>query len=243
MDKRKRLNSVDSGHELEDLDDRPSSSMSVEKDIGDSDEKVDIEGPATPAAFLRPPRSSPSPFNIPQRPPVKAEVEEQTSLVSSLVSSPSSPLPTPNSREATTKLMSPPVSSSNGVGHCVNVGGIGNIPILPHEPSLPSHPPCLTTYNSALPPSNTLPYPYIYYSQFMHPLYLGRTPQLPQLPTLAPPTSASSMLDKAARDVYSYPYLRPHATHHPSSLISAPPRPVPIHSYSYALPHQVPANL
>lgn len=240
MDKRKRLNSVGSSHDLEDLDERPASSMSVEKDLGDSDEKVDIEGPATPAPFLRPPRSQ-SPFLIPPSTPVKAEAEEQTSLVSPLVSSATSALPTPDSREATAKLMSPPVSSSSATPGGGRVGGgVGNIHILPHEPSIPSpHATCLSPYSTHLQSTNSIPYPYLYYSQFMHPLYLGRTPGLPQLATLAPP-SATSMLDKAARDAYSsYPYLRP--PHHPP-LLGGPPRPVPIHSYSYAIP-QVPANL
>lgn len=253
MDKRKRLNSVDSGHDIEDMDDRPASSMSVEKDLGDSDEKVDVESPATPAAFLRPPRSSPSPFLVPQRPSVKTESVEQTSLVSTLVSSASSPLPPSDSREAAAKRMSPPVSSStggNGGGGGV-VGGGGpdrgaggvNIPILPHEPSLPPpQPPCLSPYSGGLPPTSSLHYPsYLYYSQFMHPIYLGRHPQLP-LPPL--PTHTGHSLDKATREMYSsYPYFRAHAGPHHSSLLGGPPRPVPIHSYSYPMPPQVPANL
>lgn len=238
MDKRKRLNSVDSGPDIEEMDDRPPSSMSVEKDMVDTEEKVDIESPVTPAPFMRPPRSSPSPFLSSQRPPVKAEVDDSRSLVSPLVSSATSPRPSTDSREAVAKLMSPPVSSSTGVSSSSS----GNIPILPHDSNLASaHPPCLSPYSGAVPPhSSSLSYPpYLYYSSLMHPLYLGRHPQLP-LPSLPSP-SATSVLDKA-RDLYSYPYFR-HHSNHPSSLLSGPPRPIPVHTYSYALPHQVPANL
>ena len=239
MDKKKRLSSVDSTHDIEDLDDRPSSSMSVEKDLNDTDEKVDIEGPATPAPFLRPPRSSPGPqFLAPPRQSVKTEVEEQTSLVSPLVSSASSPLPQTDTNDISNKLLTPPVSSSD------NVAGGGTVPILPHEPSLASHPTCLPPYAGPLHPTNSIPYPYLYYSQLMSPLYLGRSHQLP-IHSIAPPTS-NALLEKTSRDVYNtYPYLRPPSSHHPSALLSGfggPPRPIPLHNYNYAIPPQVPAN-
>nr|AVD29926.1 dorsocross [Parhyale hawaiensis] len=238
MDKRKRLNSVDSSHDIEEMEDRPSSSMSVEKDMADTEEKVDIESPATPAPFLRPPRSSPSPFLPSQRPPVKSEVDDQTSLVSSLVSSATSPRPSTESTDAVSKLLPPPVSNSS-TSSSRSGAGAGNVPILPHDSSLSSapHPPCLSPYSGTV----HNPYsPYLYYGTLVPPLYLGRPPQLP-LPSLTSPHSASSVLEKT-RDLYHYPYLR-HPTSHAQSLLSGPPRPIPVHTYSYALPHQVPANL
>ncbi|XP_047738688.1 T-box transcription factor TBX6 isoform X2 [Hyalella azteca] len=233
VDKRKRPNSVGSSHDIEEMDDRPGSSMSVEKDLVDPDEKVDIEGPATPASFLRPVRSSPSPFLPSTRPPVKSEGIDQSAIVSSLVPSVTSPLP---STDSSLKLLTPPVTSSSG--------STGNIPILPHDPGLlSSHQHCLTSYGGPVPPNSApMLYPHIYYGHIVHPaVYLGRTHPLP-LPPLPSPHSTSSVLDKAARDMYGYPYLRHHAPH-PPSLLAGPPRPIPMHGYSYALQHQVPANL
>lgn len=220
LDKRARLNSVDSGDlDASDIDERPASSMSVEKDPGD--EKVDVESPPTP----------PPPFLPPPPQIIKSEVEEASpSLVSPLVSAASmmaAAAAASDARKPHTESPLPPEPR-------------------PHEVSMlsPAAPrPCLPspTYSTGLPgglpptmPGGSLPYPYLYYSHMMSPYLLSRAPGLP-----APP------LDKAAgaaRDLYGYPaYLRPPAPH-PSSL-TTPSRPAPIHPYSYALPPQVPANL
>ncbi|XP_050691379.1 T-box transcription factor TBX6-like [Eriocheir sinensis] len=219
LDKRARLNSVDSGDlDASDIDERPASSMSVEKDPGD--EKVDVESPPTPPPpFLPPPQI------------IKSEVEEASpSLVSPLVSAASMMAAAAAASEARKPHTESPLPPEP----------------RPHEVSMlsPAAPrPCLPspTYSTGLPgglpptmPGGSLPYPYLYYSHMMSPYLLSRAPGLP-----APP------LDKAAgaaRDLYGYPaYLRPPAPH-PSSL-TTPSRPAPIHPYSYALPPQVPANL
>ncbi|KAK4293148.1 hypothetical protein Pmani_024594 [Petrolisthes manimaculis] len=234
LEKRSRLNSVDSGDLDASDDERPSSSMSVEKDLGD--EKVDVESPPTP----------PPPF-LPPPPIIKSEVDDTNpSLVNPLVSAASmmaaaaagvAAIPDHTSRKA---LTPPPLASIE--------------PRLPlHEASSILSPaatrPCLPspTYSTGLPgslpphpgmPGSSLPYPYLYYSHMMSPYLLGRT--APHLPP-APPTSA---LDKAARDMYAgYPtYLRtPPGPHHHSSLPATPSRPAPIHPYSYTLPPQVQA--
>ena len=216
LDKRARLNSVDSGDlDASDIDERPASSMSVEKD-----EKVDVESPPTP----------PPPFLPPPPQIIKTEGEDTApSLVSPLVSAASMMAATPSDSRKT-HAGSPLASDPRP--HEVSMLS----PAVP-RPCLPS-----PTYSAGLPgglhpsmPGGSLPYPYLYYSHMMSPYLLSRAPGLP-----------APHIDKdagAARDLYGYPaYLRPHAPH-PSSLSSTPSRPAPIHPYSYALPPQVPANL
>ncbi|XP_042887700.1 T-box transcription factor TBX6-like isoform X2 [Penaeus japonicus] len=217
LDKRARLNSVDSGDlDVSDLDDRPASSMSVEKDL--SDEKVDVESPPTPPPpFLPPPQL------------IKSEVEEPpTSLVSPLMSAAS--------------LMAAAVAESQK--HSSSPVDIRSHEASMLSPAAPR--PCLPspTYSTGLPggvpagmPGGSLPYPYLYYSHMMSPYLLSRAPHLPT-PTLDKTAVA------ATRDAYSgySPYLRSPASHH-ASLPTTPSRPAPIHPYSYALPPQVPANL
>lgn len=236
LEKRSRLNSVDSGDLDASDDERPSSSMSVEKDLGD--EKVDVESPPTP----------PPTFLPPPPPIIKSEVEDTTpSLVSPLVSAASmmaaaavgagaAAAPDLSSRKA----LSPPPLASAEARPLHEASSI--ISPAATRPCLPS-----PTYSTGLPgslpppppgmPGSSLPYPYLYYSHMMSPYLLGRTaPPLPPAPT--------SALDKAARDMYAgYPtYLRtPPAPPHPSSLPATPSRPAPIHPYSYTLPPQVPA--
>lgn len=220
LDKRARLNSVDSGDlDASDLDDRPASSMSVEKDPGD--EKVDVESPPTPPPpFLPPPQI------------IKTEVEDTpTSLVSPLVSAAS--MMAAAAAAETRKTHTPPVAADPRPGEVSML-----CPAAP-RPCLPS-----PTYSTGLPasipagmPGTSIPYPYLYYSHMMSPYLLSRAPQLHAAP-----------LDKAAaaaaRDMYGYPtYLRPPTAAHHSSLSATPSRPAPIHPYSYALPPQVPANL
>ena len=202
MDKRQRLNSVDSNADLDDMDDRPSSSMSFGKD----DEKVDIEGPATP--FPRQVQPSPQ-FIMPPTPSVvKSEIEDPLVTCST-------------SQHDTNKIPSVPI----------NTTPLNNVPILPHEAHLPPQPHCLNQYNNPL-AAGSLPYPYLYYSQlYASPLYLGRPPQLPQLPP--------SSLERASRDFFSHPYFRSPQGHHPSSMLGVPSRPIPLHY----LPPQVQANL
>ncbi|KAG7164828.1 T-box transcription factor TBX6-like [Homarus americanus] len=218
LDKRARLNSVDSGDlDASDMEDRPASSMSVEKDPGD--EKVDVESPPTPPPpFLPPPQI------------IKSEVEETPiSLVSPLMSAASMMAA---AVAETRKTLSPPSIPPEPRPHEVNMLS----PAAP-RPCLPS-----PTYSTGLPgsiptgmPGGSLPYPYLYYSHMMSPYLLSRAPHL-----------TASPLDKAAaaaRDMYGYPtYLRSPPGHH-SSLSATPSRPAPIHPYSYALPPQVPANL
>ncbi|KAK8737871.1 hypothetical protein OTU49_004285 [Cherax quadricarinatus] len=218
LDKRARLNSVDSGDlDVSDIEDRPASSMSVEKDP--SDEKVDVESPPTP-----PPPFLPPPLII------KSEVEETpTSLVSPLMSAASMMAA---AVAETRKSHTPPTILADPRAHEVNMLSPAAI-----RPCLPS-PTYSTGLHGSIPaglPGGSLPYPYLYYSHMMSPYLLSRAPQLHPAP-----------LDKAAaaaRDMYGYPtYLRSPPGHH-SSLSATPSRPAPIHPYSYAIPHQVPANL
>ncbi|XP_066968707.1 T-box-containing protein TBX6L-like [Macrobrachium rosenbergii] len=224
LDKRARLNSVDSGDlDVSDLDDRPASSMSVEKDP--SDEKVDIESPPTPPPpFLPPPQI------------IKSEAEETpTSMVSPLMSAASMMAAAAASAE-TAKERTPPAPVEAQRPH----HEVGMLSPAAPRPCLPS-----PTYSAGLPggvpagmAASSLPYPYLYYSHMMSPYLLSRAPQLHASP-LEKATAAAA----AAREMYTYPtYLRTPTAHH-SSVPTTPSRPAPIHPYSYALPPQVPANL
>lgn len=222
LDKRARLNSVDSGDlDTSDLDDRPSSSMSVEKDPGDENEKVDVESPPTP----------PPPF-LPPPPQIKSEVEDtQTSLVSPLMSA-ASVVTAAESRKS--QQTPPPAIPPEPRPQEISMMSPAAL-----RPCLPS-----PTYPTGLPgslqptgvPHSSLPYPYLYYSHMMSPYLLSRSPQLHPTPPLEKAAAA-------VRNMYGYPTYLGSPTGHHSSLPATPSRPAPIHPYSYALPPQVPANL
>ena len=200
IDKPQPIKMIDANTDLDlDMDHRPSSSMSLYQD-----EKIDVVGPATP--FPRSVQDSPQ-FILPPTPlsDVKTEIEDTPvdfSIASQLNNN---------------KLPFIPNSNSNSP--------LNNVPILPHEATIPSQPLNHSQFNNT--------YPYLYYPQLYNHFYLSPPPQMPHLPPLAP-TSLPS------HDLYSHPYLRSHIPHpHPSSMITPPARPIPLH---YNI-HQVQTNL
>ncbi|CAL4075790.1 unnamed protein product [Meganyctiphanes norvegica] len=221
QDKRARLNSVDSGDlDVSDLDDRPASSMSVERDI--EDEKVDVESPPTPAPPFMPPP-----------PMIKSEAEEIVPVSSS-----------------TASLLPPHISIANLATsaslqselrkHTPSPTPVETrVPISHESPMLSpvSVPSCLTspTYSTAMSGMGGLPYPYLHYSHMMYPYLLGAGAH--RLPTLEKTPA------QTAREIYGYPAATPYMRPTPTLPTGAPSRPSPIHPYSYSLPPQVSANL
>ncbi|XP_076067991.1 T-box transcription factor TBX6-like [Oratosquilla oratoria] len=216
LDKRARLNSVDSGDiEVSDLDERPASSMSVEKDLGD--EKVDVESPPTP----------PPPFLPPPPSIIKSESEDTPTptLVSPLITAGSimSPIDSRDPRKT------PPSPAEGGAAPPVSEATITS-PLAP-RPCVPS-----PTYSAAAMAAG-MHYPYLYYSHMMSPyLGLSRAPHIPPVldkrdmyayPPYLRPSAAAAPLAATP--------------HHPG--LSTTARPTPLHPYNYPLPPQVPANL
>ncbi|MCL4160863.1 UNVERIFIED_CONTAM: hypothetical protein GTU68_048006 [Idotea baltica] len=214
-DKRKRLTLMDTSLELleaSDSEDRPPSCMSVEKDNGDTDEKVDVESPPTPRPPFMPPASSSSPPPFLPPPPASSSIKAETELPS--------PIQPRDVIKVPLEMTSPRRT-------------VGDLTLPPQHPFLPSP----SSYPHALPSTSPLHYHYLYYSHMMSPYLLGRSPQLPPQSHLPPP---HSHIDKAAKEMYNpySPYLKAPPSHHFPLHPTTPTRPAPLHPY-YSFPTQL----